>query len=38
MSSYAALAQWYDRLTLDVPYADVSKFQALIDTAVEHFA
>ena len=32
------LVYWHVPLTLDVPYADVSKFQALIDTAVEHFA
>ena len=32
------LVYWHVPLTLDVPYADVSKFQALLDTAVEHFA
>lgn len=26
MSSYAALAQWYDRLTLDVPYGEFADF------------
>lgn len=32
------LVFWHVPLTLDLPFADVTKFQALIDTAVEHFA
>lgn len=32
------LVFWHVPLTLDLPYADVAKYQALIDTAVEHFA
>lgn len=32
------LVYWHVPLTLDMPYADVSKLQALLDTAVEHFA
>lgn len=28
---------WHAPLELDVPYANISKFQALLDTALEHF-
>lgn len=32
------LVFWHVPLVLDKPYADVTKFQALVDTAAEHFA
>lgn len=32
------LVFWHVPLVLDLPYANVTKYQALIDTAVEQFA